>query len=118
MISQRTKAALAAAKARGVRLGNPMGARAFEGSERRAAEASAAARRAGAAARAQALGPVLRSLAEEGVSGAPAVARELNRRGIPAPSGGVWYPGQVRRCGRRLLWCVISGDTLTRLAIG
>jgi DNA invertase Pin-like site-specific DNA recombinase len=97
MISQRTKAALAAAKARGVRLGNPTGARTFEGSERRAAEASAAARRAGAAARAQALGPVLRALEAEGVTGAGDVARELNRRGIPAPSGGVWYPGQVRR---------------------
>jgi DNA invertase Pin-like site-specific DNA recombinase len=97
MISERTKAALAAAKARGVRLGSPAGARHLLEGCREAAHASAASRRAKADNRASAVAPLLTQLAAEGVTGARAIAIELNRRGVPAPSGGAWYPQQVRR---------------------
>ena len=70
MISQRTKAGLAAAKKRGVKLGG------------RNAQSDATA--AEAAARAEALRPVLAEL--EGLS-ARAIAAELNKRKIAAPAG-------------------------------
>jgi len=96
-ISARTKAALAAAKARNVRLGNPNGAAHLLDGCRDAAAASAASRRAAAGARAAAVAPLLEQLRSEGVVGARAAALELNRRGVPAPGGGCWYAAQVRR---------------------
>ncbi len=106
MISERTKAALAAAKARGVRLGSPAGAKHLLKGCREAAQASAASRRAKADSRASAVAPLLSQLAEQGVIGARAIAIELNRRGIPAPSGGTWYPQQVRRTEAALIGSV------------
>lgn len=97
MISQRTKAALAAAKARGARLGNPRGAAHLRSGCREAAAASAATRREAAFSRALAAGPLLRHLRAEGFSSLRAQATELNRRGVPSPGGKVWYPEQVRR---------------------
>jgi len=101
MISQRTRAALQAAKARGARLGNPNGARALLEGCGAAAEQSAAVRRAGAARHADAVGPLLRELCGGGMRPA-AAARALNERAVPAPSGGAWYPQQVRRALCRL----------------
>jgi DNA invertase Pin-like site-specific DNA recombinase len=95
-ISARTKAALAAAKARGVKLGGPSMEHLRAGC-REAAMASVAARRADVRSRAAAIQPLLDQLSAEGVTGARATALELNRRGVPAPEGGVWYPQQVRR---------------------
>ena len=97
MISERTKAALTAAKARGVRLGNPKGASALHAGCRQASANSAAARRASADARSAELTTLIEQLREHGTSGAAAIALELNRRGVPAPRGGAWYPQQVRR---------------------
>jgi DNA invertase Pin-like site-specific DNA recombinase len=85
MISRRTKDALAAAKARGVRLGGYR-AQSHESQRRAAAHAEQ-----------------LRSIFEE-LSGqsARAAASELNRRGIPTGAGGKWHAMQVIRVRERL----------------
>src|SRR5262245_545519 len=84
MIVQRTKEGLAAAKSRGVKLGNP---------------ALAAANRAAARERAAALRPVLDELAD---LSATACARELNRRDVATPAGGKWHAKSVLRVRQRL----------------
>lgn len=101
MISQRTRAALQAAKARGVRLGNPNGAAALVEGSRAAAERSVAVRRARAERHAAQARPLLTELFTEGLS-CQSVARALNSRDVPAARGGRWHPEQVRRA-RRLL---------------
>ncbi len=101
MISQRTKAALQAVKARGVRLGNPNGAAALLSGCRAAAGASVAARRARAAQHAAAVAPTLIELSKRGLSCSEA-ARVMNARGVPSPAGGTWYAEQVRRSMQRL----------------
>ena len=96
MISERTRVALAAAKARGVKLGNPNGAEHLVPGCRDAA-AKAAARRKQADLRARAVQPLLARLAAEGVVSASEKALKLNQGGVPAPRGGTWCPRQVRR---------------------
>ena len=92
LISQRTKAALAAAKARGVKLGNPRleDARA----PRMRANAEEAARQAALAL------PVIKPLYEQGLS-LRAIARELVARGVPTARGGQWSAVQVSDILRR-----------------
>ena len=81
LISQRTKAALAAAKARGVKLGNPrLGA---ARAPRMRANAEEAARQTALAL------PVIKPLYEQGLS-LRAIARELVARGVPTARGGQW----------------------------
>lgn len=101
MISQRTKVALAAAKARGVRLGNPNGAAALLTGCREAAAKGGAASRQRADQRAAQILPLLRQLEATGCNSIRAMATALNVQGVPAPNGGVWYPEQVRRALRR-----------------
>ena len=96
MISQRTKAALQAAKARGVRLGNKNGAAALLDGCRLAAEGSAVVRRARALQQAAAVAPILAELSANALS-CREMARALNHRGVPSPSGRSWYAEQVRR---------------------
>lgn len=102
-ISSRTKAALAAAKARGrwiskagkevSRLGNPNGARALQGLGN---DAAVAAVRAGADRHAAQVGPVIAAIRGEGVTSNKGIAAELNRRGILTARGGQWHATTVR----------------------
>jgi DNA invertase Pin-like site-specific DNA recombinase len=92
-ISARTKAALAAAKARGVKLGGDRGnlpAVAAQGTQ-----ASIAARQKQAADRARDLAVVVEELRAEGRSSLRQIAAGLNDRAITAPRGGAWQVGQV-----------------------
>ena len=96
-ISERTKAALAAAKARGVRLGNPNGAVHLRAGCRNASELAAIARRKAALERAQNVAPTIAALRCRGITAPRAVASELNRNAVPSPTGGIWYAQQVLR---------------------
>jgi DNA invertase Pin-like site-specific DNA recombinase len=95
LISARTKAALAAAKARGVRLGN-QGNLTIEGA-RRGRRAGAITRRAQAAQRATDLAPAIAELRVKGARSLRELAAGLNDRGVPATRGGQWSAAQVQR---------------------
>jgi DNA invertase Pin-like site-specific DNA recombinase len=101
LISERTKAALAAAKARGVKLGNPNGARAFTGKQTGNEQAIAAVK-VNAEQRAANLRGILDDLRTQGISGVRKIASELNTRDILTPRGGIWHPTSVARLLRRL----------------
>jgi DNA invertase Pin-like site-specific DNA recombinase len=95
MISARTKAALGAARARGVALGGDRGNIAAEASK--GAQASAAARRAMASKRAADLLPAIRHAQSKGASTLRDIASALNETGIPTARGGEWSAVQVSR---------------------
>jgi DNA invertase Pin-like site-specific DNA recombinase len=102
MISERTKAALAAAKARGVRLGNPNlwpgnGSRAF-------AKSGRVARSKLSDEHAADVSPYIEAARLAGCKSLGDLARALTARGIPTPGGTVkiWRSEQVRRVLRRL----------------
>ena len=82
MISERTKVALQAAKARGTVLGNP--------SLGEARKRGHAAQRAMAGQFAANVLPVMRELQAAGVTSRNAIAGELNRRGVKTARGGAW----------------------------
>lgn len=87
-ISVRTKAALAAAKTRGIRLG----AYGCELAARNAAAADAFAR---------SLEPTVRALQAEGFCSVRALTDELNRRAVRTANGGRWHLPTVHRLLRR-----------------
>ena len=94
LISQRTKAALAAAKARGQALGNP-----------RLAEARAtvnATRTAGADAFAATVAPVIGEAQAAGAKSLRQIAASLNARGIATARGGKWEAATVANVLKRV----------------
>ncbi|NLF16605.1 MAG: recombinase family protein [Lentisphaerae bacterium] len=100
LISERTRAALQAAKARGVRLGNPNGAAHLRG---RGNKAAVAALRSQAAHKAERLRKDIADIQAAGTTTARGIARELTARGIETPRGGTeWHPTMVRRVLDRL----------------
>jgi len=101
LISERTKAALAAAKARGVKLGNPNGARALRGKQVGNKQAVAAVK-ANAERRAVNLKGIVDDLRAQGVTSVRTLAVELNARGILTPRGGAWHPTSVARLLARI----------------
>ena len=98
MISERTRAALAAAKARGVQLGG------FRGRAGTAADCAKAreARTKQAASRAADLAPLIKDIQVKGTKSLRSIAQELNTRGVPAPRGGTWFAPQVASVLARL----------------
>ena len=98
LISGRTKAALAAAKARGVKLGGDRGYRITKA----AGEAGHAAVKALAADRAADVAPVIAELRATGANTLRAIAEGLNARGITTPRGGSWSAVQVQRVMARV----------------
>jgi DNA invertase Pin-like site-specific DNA recombinase len=87
LIGARTKAALAAAKARGVTLGGPELAKA-----RKSAVASI---RAQADQHAAKVLPVIREIRRAGAASLHQIADALNARGIATPRGGQWHASSV-----------------------
>lgn len=88
-IAERTKAALAAAKARKVKLGVTGKQRAKENKAR-------------ANSFARGLRETVKELRAAGTTSVRAIAAALNGRGIEAPRGGQWHPTAVARLLRRL----------------
>jgi DNA invertase Pin-like site-specific DNA recombinase len=99
LISERTKAALAAARARGTRLGCPTGARHLRQSGNSAAVEVVKRR-------ADEYAELLRDAVEEICSGRQislnGIANELNNRSIRTRRGGRWHPATAGRLVRRL----------------
>jgi DNA invertase Pin-like site-specific DNA recombinase len=94
LISQRTRAALAVAKARGVRLGNP---RLTPGTSARTAVARQARSRQVAERLADII-PVVRQVQAEGASSLRGIAARLQAHGVLTPAGKTyWSATQVRR---------------------
>lgn len=100
-ISTRTKAALAACKARGVKLGNPNGAAALRRANKGNA-ATCARQRADATARAVEMKDVLDDLVQLGHLTLGSQAQELNRQGIKTARGGRWHASSVRNLYLRI----------------
>lgn len=100
-ISARTKAALAAAKARGVKLGTPSNLSnrklgSVRGNEKKSAQADR---------RAKELKPVIAAIQTEGSTSLRAIAAEMNARSILTARGGQWSAMQVKRLLEAMCRC-------------
>jgi DNA invertase Pin-like site-specific DNA recombinase len=87
MIATRTRAALAAAKARGVKLGGPK--------LRQARRIAVQAVRASAERHAANVAPIIREIQRAGAQTLRDVAEALNARGVSTARGGRWHPQTV-----------------------
>ena len=101
VISERTKAALAAAKRRGVKLGGHR-ERISASAARRGAVASARLRSERADDYARAFASTIAEIRASGASSLREIARALNERGIEAPRRGTWAAAQVARLISRI----------------
>ncbi|MGY8663141.1 recombinase family protein [Bradyrhizobium sp. UFLA05-109] len=88
LIGTRTRAALAAAKVRGVKLGNPD----LQGARERAIQQI----RQAADNHAVAVFPLIRQMQQTGASSLRQIAERLNAQGILGPRGGAWHATSVR----------------------
>ncbi|ARE39222.1 Resolvase, N-terminal [Rhodovulum sp. P5] len=100
-ISERTKAAMAAAKARGQTFGNPNGAAALHAAGKGNTDAVRAIK-GKADAFAADLSDTLADVHAAGHITLKAQAQELNRRGIKTARGGRWHPSSVANLRNRL----------------
>ena len=89
LISDRTRVALLAKKAQGVRLGNPVNLG-------EAGAKGAATQRADADAFASKVLPIVRMIQAEGRTTLRAIAKALNERGVRTVRGGEWHDSTVR----------------------
>ena len=112
-ISENTRTALTAAKARGVKLGNPNGARALRGKQVGNADAVAKIK-ANATQRALDLKGIVSTLQASGHTSVRTIAEALNDQGIPAPRGDTWHPTAVSRLLKRLSAHSLSAPALTQ----
>ena len=92
MISERTRLALSAAKARGIKLGNP--------NLNAARDIAASARRKRADAFAQDMSEQISTLQRQGKN-LRQIAKELNSKGCKTASGGLWWPTTVSNIIKR-----------------
>lgn len=88
LIAKRTRDALQAKKARGETLGSP--------NMEMVAVAGRSAVIANAAARAENILPIIRTVQASGITTLAGIATALNNRGIATPRGGNWYPTSVK----------------------
>jgi DNA invertase Pin-like site-specific DNA recombinase len=88
LISQRTKVALAAAKARGVKLGNPHYAESVGRAQ--------AAHRSNAERFAANILPIIAEIEATGITTSRKIADALNHRGVRTARGGMWHGSTVR----------------------
>jgi DNA invertase Pin-like site-specific DNA recombinase len=93
-ISERTKSALAAARARGKKLGWAMETRRHE--QPKCARKGAAANRDRARQFAANVLPIVRDIRKAGVTTLDGIANALNARGVATARGGEWYATSVR----------------------
>jgi DNA invertase Pin-like site-specific DNA recombinase len=100
-ISERTKAALAAAKARGTKLGWAMDSRKHE--QRQAAAKGVTVRRMKADRHAANVLPIIRDIEAAGITTLKGLAEALNSRGIRTARGGRWYATTVKNVMQRQL---------------
>ena len=89
-ISQRTKAALAAAKARGVRLGNPTNLETAQQNSRTVRSKTSEQF-------VQNAMPIIKEIQATGLSSLRDITAALNARGVKTARGGEWHPTQVKR---------------------
>ncbi len=96
-ISERTKAALAAAKARGVKLGGDRGYRpsgkpeaAIDALKLRTEQFTSS------------LEPIVAQIQSTGITSMNGIARALNEQGIKTARGGAWHPSSVHNLVKRL----------------
>jgi DNA invertase Pin-like site-specific DNA recombinase len=104
LISERTKAALAQAKARGVRLGNPR----LQPGTREQAMLAAAAKRRQAIEHTAGVLPFIDAARKAGCTTLAQLAAALNARGVRTARGGSWHPATV--------WRVLDRDVGTSAA--
>jgi DNA invertase Pin-like site-specific DNA recombinase len=94
LISQRTKAALAAAKARGKALGWSSPSRQSE--QREASKRGAASNHEGAIQFSSNILPIIRSIQNTGLKSLSGIASALNARGVSTARGGRWYAATIK----------------------